>query len=434
MAVALKAVAPADAIAAYEARRGKLTETFSWEDLFAQEHANQLTVAKSAGFDILADIDAALAKALGEGRTLQQFSKELRPVLQEKGWWGRQLVTDPLTGDERLATLGSPRRLKTIFETNMRVSYAAGHWAGFERNKAARPYLRYVCILDERTRPAHRARHNLVLPVDHPYWDEWAPPCGWGCRCTLQSLSERDIRRLQAEGEVLRFEPPEDTRRDYVNKRTGEVVSVPDGIDPGWAYNPGKAGWQALQAGRKLIDAPPDLASAAGSLPTFLRRPTAKEFPAWFDQAAAGGQIDPAIVVAGVIDPPTLSALRARGIDPTSAAITITQKSVRHLLRDTKAIRGASVRADVLKRMPDMLASPRAILLDRAQGELLYVFDIPGDTKAGKLVIRLNYKEKAKGAKGRQVVTSNSIRTAGVVELRVLTDANTYDVLSGALL
>lgn len=433
MAVEIKAVAPADAIAAYEARRGKLTETFNWNDLFGEEHATQFTVAKSAGFDVLTDIDAAMVKALTEGRTLQQFSKELKPLLQEKGWWGRQLVTDPLTGEERLATLGSPRRLKTIFETNMRTSYAAGHWASFERNKAARPYLRYVCILDERTRPAHRARHNLVLPVDHPYWDEWAPPCGWGCRCTLQSLSERDIRRLQAEGEVLRFEPPEDTRRDYLNKRTGEVVSVPDGIDPGWAYNPGKAGWRALQAGKKLIAAPPDLASAAGSLPTFLRRPTAREFPDWFDQAAAGGPIDPAIVVAGVIDPPTLAALRMRGIDPASAAITLTQKSVRHLMRDAKATRGQSVPAEALKRMPDMLASPRAILLDRKQGELLYVFDVPGD-RAGKLVVRLDYKEKMKAAEGRQMVVSNSIRTAGVVELRVLADANTYDVISGALL
>lgn len=431
MAVELKAVAPADAIAAYEARRGKLTETFSWQDLFGEEHATQLTVAKSAGFDILKDIDAAMAKALAEGRTLQQFSKELKPVLQAKGWWGRQRVTDPLTGEERLATLGSTRRLRTIFEINARVSYAAGHWASFERNKAARPYLRYVCILDERTRPLHRARHNLVLPVDHPYWNEWAPPNGWGCRCTLQSLSERDIRRLQREGEVLKFEPPEGTSRDYANRRTGEVVRVPDGIDPGWSYNPGKAGWRALQAGRKLIDAPPDLAAAAGSLPTFLRRPTAEEFPSWFDQAASGGPIDPAIVVAGVLDPETLAALRMRGIDPASAAVTLTQKSVRHLVRDAKAARNQAISTDMLKRMPDLLAAPRAILLDRRDGALLYVFDLPGDDRAGKIVVKLDYSDKARSAAGRETVTTNSIRTAGIVDTITLRDRATYDVLDG---
>lgn len=434
MAVELKAVAPADAIAAYEARRGKLTPTFAWQDLFGEEHAEQLTVAKSAGFDILKDIDDAMMRALAEGRTLQQFSKELTPVLQAKGWWGRKLVTDPLTGEERLATLGSPRRLETIFNTNLRVSYAAGHWSSFERNKAVRPFLRYVCILDDRTRPAHRARHNLVLPVDHPYWNFWAPPCGWNCRCTLQSLSQRDIDRLQREGELLKFEPPEDTFRDYLNRRTGEITSVPDGIDPGWSYNPGKAGWKALRAGQKLIDAPPDLASAAGSLPTFLRRPTSQEFPSWFDQAIAGGPIDPAIVVAGIIDTETLSALRRLGLNPVSSALTIGQKQVMHAARDTKSSRGRAVPPDQLRHMPDILASPTAVLLDKVGGELLYVFSVPGETQRGKLVFRFDYIEKAKGPEGRKAVTSNSFRTAGMVETRVLTDPNTYEVLKGSVL
>ncbi len=281
MVATLKPLPPADAIAAYEARRGALTESFSWQDVWESEHATMLTVARSAGFDILKDIDSALSKLLLEGQTPEQVSRLLIPVLKDKGWWGRKPVLDPQTGEITVAQLGSPRRLETIFETNMRVSYASGHWANFERNKGARPYLRYVCVLDDRTRPAHRARHNLVLPVDHPYWNAWAPPCGWGCRCTLQSLSQRDIDRLLADGEKLVFEPPRDTFRKFVNKRTGEVTEVPDGIDPGWAYNPGKAGWQALQATQKLIDAPPELAAAAGSLPTFLHQPTAAAFPAW---------------------------------------------------------------------------------------------------------------------------------------------------------
>ena len=433
MAVELKAVAPADAIAAYEARRGKLTPTFSWQDLFGEEHAEQFTVAKSAGFDILKDIDDAMMRALAEGRTLQQFSKELTPVLQAKGWWGRQRVIDGQTGEDRLVTLGTPRRLETIFNTNLRVSYAAGHWASFERNKVTRPFLRYVCILDERTRPAHRARHNLILPVDHPYWNLWAPPCGWNCRCTLQSLSQRDIDRLRREGEALKFEPPEDTFRDYVNKRTGEVTRVPDGIDPGWAYNPGKAGWKSLQAGKKLIDAPPDIAAAAGSLPTFLRRPTSQEFPSWFDQAAAGGAIDPTIVVAGVIDPETLAKLRLRGIDPISAAMTISQKKAIHAVRDVKAALGKSVPREQLRRMPDILAVPDAILLDRNGGELLYVFSVPGEDRRAKLVFRFNYSQKAKGPAGRELVVSNSFRTAGMVAVDVLQNPAAYDLLKGEL-
>ncbi|UDF29828.1 UNVERIFIED_ORG: phage head morphogenesis protein [Roseateles sp. XES5] len=283
MAIALKPLAPVDAIAAFELRKGNLAETFSWQDFWQEEHATSFTVAKSAGFDILKDISDAFERALKEGRTPAEFARSLRPVLEAKGWWGKKLVEDSLTGEIRPAQLGSARRLQTIFDANMRTSYAAGHWAGFERNRKARPFLRYVCLLDDRTRPAHRARHNLVLPIDHPYWEMWAPPCGWNCRCTLQSLSQRDIDRLLAEGEKLQFEPPQDTYRNFVNSRTGEIVRVPDGIDPGWAYNPGRAGYEARVnqvVAEKISDASPELVTAAveervssSAFERFVRRP-----------------------------------------------------------------------------------------------------------------------------------------------------------------
>ncbi|MBX3580823.1 MAG: minor capsid protein [Rhizobiaceae bacterium] len=254
--VQLLPLPPRAAIAALENRGRRLDPTFSWMDAWQEDHAAMLTVAKSAGFDILDDIYQALLAMLSEGKTFRDFSGRLTPILQAKGWWGRQIVLDPLTGQPTPAQLGSLRRLQLIFDVNMRVSYAAGHWRGFERTKAARPYLRYVCVRDDRTRPEHLARHNLVLPVDHPYWDVWAPPCGWNCRCTLQSLSERDVKRLQDEGETLFFEPPPDTFRNFLNKRTGEIIRVPDGIDPGWGYNPGKAGYrEILRAAREKASA-----------------------------------------------------------------------------------------------------------------------------------------------------------------------------------
>ena len=430
MTIRIEPLPPKQAIAAYEARRGRLTESFSWQDLFEEEHADQMTVAKSAGFDILKDIDAAMMKALSEGRTLRQFSKELRPVLKAKGWWGRKLVEDPQTGDLMAATLGSTRRLKTIFETNMRVSYAAGHWDTFERTKAIRPYLRYVAIMDERTRPAHAARHNLVLPVDHPYWDKWAPPCGWGCRCTLQSLSGRDVKRLQSEGEVLRFEPPQDTHRKFINRRTGEVTEVPDGIDPGWAYNPGKAGFRALKAAEKIIDAPPDLAATYNDMPDWLQRPAGEEFARWFDQASAGGRIDQPRVVVVALSRDALAALRQREVDPASGAITVTQETVRNMLRSAKSIRGRGAPVEMLRRIPDVLSAPRAILLNRRRRELLYVFDA-GDDGMEKLVLRLEYFSKESDS--RATIQTNAIRSASLVSDIALRDRAAYEVLVGEI-
>lgn len=266
MAVVIEALPPVEAIAAFEARHNDLRGTFSYLDVWQEEHATMFTVAKSAGFDVLTDIYTAFEKALKEGQTPEQFAKRLRPVLEEKGWWGRKPMIDPASGEVVPAQLGSARRLQTIFDANMRVSHAAGAWAGFEANRRTRPYLRYVAMQDDRTRPTHAARHNLVLPIDHPYWNFWATPCGWGCRCTMQSLSQRDIDNMIRDGVELFFEPPEDTWKNFVNRRTGQVTRVPDGIDPGWAYNPGRAGYEARvnQAiADKVAVAPSEFASAA---------------------------------------------------------------------------------------------------------------------------------------------------------------------------
>ena len=50
-------------------------------------HARSFTVARSAGFDILGDIQTALTKALQGGSNFALFKQELEPILQKKGWF-----------------------------------------------------------------------------------------------------------------------------------------------------------------------------------------------------------------------------------------------------------------------------------------------------------------------------------------------------------
>lgn len=253
MPIELKPLAPRDAIRALEAR-GTFVPSFAWQEIYGAQHAAMFTVAKSAGFDILDDIYAGLQDALAEGKTFRQFAAELTPLLQERGWWGRQRMINPTTGLPEIAQLGSPRRLRIIFDANMRASYAAGHWASFERNKSARPFLRYVHLEgQEHPRLHHKDWHNTVLPVAHPWWITHGTPNGWNCHCTIQSLSQRDVDRLLADGVPLRFEPPADRFRRWTNKVTGEERDVPDGIDPGWDHNPGRSGAEAA-ANRMLAE------------------------------------------------------------------------------------------------------------------------------------------------------------------------------------
>ena len=209
---------------------------FDWRDTVASQHLRSFTVAKMMDLDLLEDIRKAVRRAITNGTTFETFRDELEPLLKKSGWWDRKEVIDPVTGERVLAQLGSPRRLRTIFDVNLRTAYAHGRWQQIERLAEERPYLRYVGILDGRIRPLHRSWHGTVLRVDDPWWQTHYPPNGWRCRCSVRQLSEDDMERY---GYEVTPRAPDDGMRDWVNKRTGEIERVPKGIDPGWAHNVG---------------------------------------------------------------------------------------------------------------------------------------------------------------------------------------------------
>ena len=221
---------------------------FSWKDIWQEEHAAAFTVAKAMNLQVLETLRQAVDQAIEDGQTLAQFRKGLEPTLKKLGWWGEGFVHDPETGELVKARLGSARRLSIIYDTNLRMAHAAGRWqkaVELAKSQAARgraTYLWYRAVLDERTRPQHRAWHDIVLPVDHAFWDTHYPPNGWRCRCIVRTLTERELQRrgLQASP------PPRIRRRKWVNNRTGEVHQVPAGIDPGFGYNVGKARLRGL--------------------------------------------------------------------------------------------------------------------------------------------------------------------------------------------
>ncbi len=212
---------------------------FSYQDVWGQEHAHAFTVAKAMQVDILDDIRGAVDDALAQGKTFQQFAKELKPTLVKKGWWGKQESTDPLTGEKQLVQLGSPRRLKTIYRANMRSARAAGQWQRIQRTKKSHPYLLYGLGPSEHHRAEHAAWSGIILPVDDPWWQTHYPQNGWGCKCWVRQISRREYGRLTETGKYITDAPPIKTKR-WVNKRTGEELAVPVGIDPAWVGNPGQ--------------------------------------------------------------------------------------------------------------------------------------------------------------------------------------------------
>lgn len=422
-------LAPEEAVRLFQRKGHRLS--FDWRDALVDEHARAFTVAKMMRADLLASVRYELDRALQDGRTLEQFRKDLTPVLEKAGWWGRGAMRDPKTGEKREVQLGSPRRLETIFDTNLRTSYASGHWEQIQRTKERRPYLRFVALIDERTRDLHRTWHNTVLPVDHDWWRMHYPPCGWFCRCTVQQLSNRDLERygLKVSGD------PVVTTRAYENPRTGEVVQMPIGVDPGFGRLAGSGVDSAAKHfAAKIADVPADLgaavwADARGDLVPSIDRGFQRWADELVDRDRARGEVWPI----GGLSRETVSTLRARGHDPASAAIVIKDAELLHMLRAAKELRGTALPASIVRRLPSQLAQARALLWDRRDPALLFVLDGAGETRAGKIVVRVNFATKARIGETKTAITANSARTAGLVQRDALADVNRYELVEGAL-
>lgn len=237
---------PPEKIIEYLAKK-EVFISWDWHDLWQEEHAGAKTIAKVTRLDILQDIYNALEKAAAEGKSGRWFRKELEPVLQAKGWWGRITDVNPDTGEEQEIQAGSPWRLDTIFRTNMSMVHSGGRWAEQIQNADDRPYGLYVAIRDSHTRPVHLLLDGTVLPLSHPFWQKYYPPNGWGCRCSVITLTAQEVkeRGLFIGG----LEGVLGEKMQMVSRNTGEMRPVATWTvggktvspDPGFSYNPGVA-------------------------------------------------------------------------------------------------------------------------------------------------------------------------------------------------
>lgn len=406
MAITLPVSLPPREAVAFFRRKG-YKPSFSWEDVQRDEHARVFTVAKVARLDVLEDIRAACDRALAEGTAFAEFKRQLIPTLQEKGWWGVGRMRDPLDGKEKEVQLGSVRRLRTIYDTNLRTSYATGRWEQIQRTVASRPFLRYVGILDEAIRAQHRAWHGTVLRADDPWWRTHFPPNGWRCRCNVQQLSERDLTRYGYK--VNPAAPPAPTV-PYENGRTGEVRQVPVGVDPGFDYSFTEAAESAARYyAERITAAAPDVGAAAWAADSAdLVAPLQRGYRRWVDEladAGAGGIASDQFTV-GAIAPATEAFLRAQGRPARAAGIVVRARDAGGLRR-----KGAPDST----RIPELLSGSRAVVWDPARNELLHVVDV-ADGSAGVVAVSV----PARGSAPLRVVATRVAAKAALEALELL--------------
>ncbi|MBI3771421.1 MAG: minor capsid protein [Gammaproteobacteria bacterium] len=396
--------------------RGKLNlPTEYWDQIAGETNAKAFTVAGATKLDLLKDIRAAVDDAIANGTTITDFRKQFDEAVAKHGWSYK-------------GTRGW--RTRIIYDTNLRTAHAAGAWQQAQRTKKRRPYLQYMTAGDSRVRPQHAMWDGTVLPIDDAWWSTHYPPNGWGCRCTVRTLSQR---QMEQEGLVVSNAPALDPT-ERINVVSGEVYGdVPKGIDVGWDYNVGKA-WLGpdIAFGEAVMQMPVDLRTTALANASDLVPHLTNDFSPWANSLLTRKRPLGEIKTVGYLSPSSVDGLVARGKAPTTAVITITDKDVMHMLRDAKD--GRHIPADMVRALPEFLDKPEAVLYDKRDHSLLYVFSTPGEDRRSKLVMKVNYKIKARTTGGgRHSAQTNAISPGGLVELRNLKDANFYELVEGKI-
>lgn len=173
------------------------------------------TVSGYTSAQVLKKFYDELLSALEDGSTLTEFRSNMNGFLESEGYEG---VT--------------PFQAENIFRTNIQTAYNVGHYEQMSDPDvmALRPYWMYDAVEDSHTRPSHLAMDGRVYPADDPVWDTWFPPNGFKCRCTVRSLSERQVKQRGLEVETG---PPRSGEL-----KDGRFVNIMP--DPQFSTNPAK--------------------------------------------------------------------------------------------------------------------------------------------------------------------------------------------------
>ncbi|WP_171892414.1 phage minor head protein [Pseudomonas aeruginosa] len=350
--------------------------------------------------DLVADLHAIIVQATRDGMTLAEFRKDYDAVLDHYEW-------EPEGG--------RAWRARVIYETNLRTSYAAGRYAQLQAVKGERPFWMYNhSDAVEHPRELHLAWDGLVIHADNPWWRTHYPPNGWGCQCSVSAYAEDELASLGKDGPDA---PPSSRMRRLTYR--GEVVEVPEGIDPGWDYAPGRSNFEQLVQGalQKTTPLPPEPAAKLNqqllqnrSVATAVQA----DWERWLDTVANDPVRRGRRVHVGTLSPQTVEGMSAAGVEARTAIISVGDSDILHVLRDAKAM--ATTAAGLpkalslaeLATLPQILAQPQAVLLDAKSNTLIYAFAAQR-REAGKIAVLVNFQLKGGEA-------TNSVRSGSLID------------------
>jgi len=171
---------------------GQLERTFkekvpltsdAFETLTREQRARAFRLVAVNKASLIERVQEEIGRALKHGSSLRDMQNKIQELFAEAG-------------------LESPagNYLRLMLRQNMMTTYnvAKKRMGESPPVKNAFPYRMYVTVGDANVRAEHAALNGKVFHKDDPVWNRIFPPWGWGCRCTVRDVTEREAKRLGA--------------------------------------------------------------------------------------------------------------------------------------------------------------------------------------------------------------------------------------------
>ena len=421
---------PQDAIRYLEQKFPKAS--WAYTDLLDNAHDRAFVVAKMVDVDLATTVQRSIIDAMQEGKGYKAWAKDIDKVLAKSGWYDGQINVDA-QGNAKKVVTGGQHRLETIYRTNVAAAYEAGRQQVIFNDRDDDPfgYVMYSAIMDNRTRPTHKALHGKVMEKSDPAWSSISPPNGYNCRCTIVELTQGQIDRYgykvsKSEGklstQVVELPNGKEAQRTLFELDNGAVFKT----DVGFNHAPKILPMQTLFD--KAILAEPKFASRVVS--QALAQPRIKtqvnqEVKTWVqgvDDKYAKGEFRHV----GVIPSVFIEALASeKNFELQTAVITLHDRiSLHHLAREHK-----THSQDWVENIVENLTGKYALYWDNKKNYPVFIFDVPNSKY--RLVMRLNENIKGHNVfNEKQKFTGNVIRTITIDTIENIENGSHYALMT----
>ena len=344
------------------------------------------TISDIAKKSLLADIQDSLVEALKDGKGFDEWLSDLFEHLQAKGWADK---FESLNDDE-ISVLGDSSRLKLIYDTNIRQAYAeANYETGINSNAE---FIRYVAVLDERTRFSHASAHGLILPIDDPWWEINYPPNGFNCRCSVMFLTAQS---LEARGWKAYDGTFPNIADKGFRKHSGKPYSATlKRLDKDKVIAM-KRNDEFIRKELAIKDDVPNLSEAVEE--KFNLQKYTKELSRAVDEILVKENIKApinSIKVGELSDFVREKVKEILGINLKTNEIILTKKSLTHARFDRKVAFNQALTNDEIKEIPIILNDKKSHILADTDKKNLVVLKRTDTKQTTKIAIHLNYKRK----------------------------------------